>query len=237
MLIDVVEQVRRLAGSDSGLGAAARLSALNVPSGLYRILPLITIFAAVALFLALARSSELVVIRAAGRSALRLMLVPVTVAVLIGAAAVGVLNPLVAATSRQYDALSAAFFRGEQSVLSVGPEGVWLRQGSAGGQTVIRAARASLDGLQLEDVSFPDLFGRRRAAVAGRGAAGRPGSGGLAADRRQALDPDRSQSRTGRGRGGRRSTGFGPDARRHPRQLRGAVEHPVLGPAGLHPQP
>jgi lipopolysaccharide export system permease protein len=154
MLIDVVEQIRRLVGTSVGFRNAARLAALNVPSGIYRILPLITIFAGIALFLALARSSEMVVIRAAGRSALRLLLVPVTVAILIGVAAVTVFNPLVAATSQQYDALSSSFFRGEESVLSVSPEGIWLRQGSPGGQTVIRASRASRDGLQLYDVSF-----------------------------------------------------------------------------------
>lgn len=154
MLIDVVEQVRRLVGTEVGFGDAARLAALNVPSGIYRILPLITIFAGIALFLALARSSEMVVIRASGRSALRLLLVPVTVAVLIGGVAVTVLNPLVAATAQIYDKLSSSFFRGEESVLSISPEGVWLRQGGPDGQTVIRAARASLDGLQLYNASF-----------------------------------------------------------------------------------
>jgi lipopolysaccharide export system permease protein len=154
MLIDVVEQVRRLVGTAVGFRDAARLAALNVPAGVYRILPLITIFAAIALFLALARSSELVVIRASGRSALRLVLVPAGSAILIGAAAVTVLNPLVAATSQEYDDLSSSFFRGEESVLSVSPEGVWLRQGGPDGQTVIRAARATRDGMQLQDASF-----------------------------------------------------------------------------------
>ncbi len=154
LLIDVVEQARRMAGTPFGFGAAAELAALNVPGGVYRILPLIVILSAIALFLALSRSSELVVIRAAGRSALRLLMVPVGVALVLGVVAVTVFNPLVAATTKRYEERSAGFFRSSESVLSVSPEGLWLRQGGAEGQTVIRATRTSLDGLQLFDTTF-----------------------------------------------------------------------------------
>jgi lipopolysaccharide export system permease protein len=154
LLVDVVEQARRVVGTSFGFRQAAELAALNVPGGVYRILPLIVILSSIALFLALSRSSELVVIRAAGRSALRLLMVPVSVAVVLGVLAVTVFNPLVAATSKRYEERSAGFFRSEESVLSVSPEGLWLRQGGTEGQTVIRAARTSLDGMQMYDTSF-----------------------------------------------------------------------------------
>jgi lipopolysaccharide export system permease protein len=72
MLIEMVELVGRFPDSGVSLAQVAGLAALKVPQSLYRILPLIMILAAIALFLALARSSELVVVRASGRSALRL---------------------------------------------------------------------------------------------------------------------------------------------------------------------
>jgi lipopolysaccharide export system permease protein len=154
MLIDVVEQIHRFADTSVSFRQAVGLAVLNVPGGLYRVLPLVMILSAVALFLALARSSELVVIRAAGRSALRLLLVPMTVAFLIGVLSVMVLNPLVAATTKHYEEQSSRYLRGEESVLSVSPEGLWLRQGGADGQTVIRAAHANLDGTILQGVTF-----------------------------------------------------------------------------------
>ncbi len=155
LLIDVIDQLRRYSGSDISFGRAFYLSLLNVPESLYQILPLIMILSAIALFLGLARSSELVVVRAAGRSGLRFLLAPVTAALLIGLVAVAVMNPLVAATSKEYDALSAAYARGSSgSILSVSAEGLWMRQGDANGQTVIRADRAAPDGAELENVSF-----------------------------------------------------------------------------------
>ncbi|WGH79004.1 LPS export ABC transporter permease LptG [Jannaschia ovalis] len=157
--IDLMEQLRRLDGQDAGFGDGLRLALLNLPAALYQILPLIVILSTLALFLALARSSELVVIRAAGRSALRALLAPVAAAVLLGVAALIVVNPIVAATQAAYEREIAAFRTGLSSVLSVSEEGVWLRQGDAQGQTVIRAARSSLDGTVLFEATFISFDG------------------------------------------------------------------------------
>lgn len=153
-LIEMVEQLRRFAGVGLSLTETAELALLKVPESVYRILPMIMILTAIALFLALARSSELVVIRAAGRSALRMLTAPIVTALLIGGMAVAVLNPIVAGTAKRYETLSDRYRLGEGNVLSVTREGLWLRQGGEDGQTVIHAARANLDGTRLFDVSF-----------------------------------------------------------------------------------
>lgn len=154
LLIDLVEQVRRFDSETVSFADALGLTFLNVPAGIYRILPLIMILSTLALFLGLARTSELVVTRAAGRSALRALAAPVFVALVIGGLAVSVLNPIVAATSKQYEALATRYASGTESVLSISTEGLWLRQGSPAGQTVIRATRANLDGTELFGVTF-----------------------------------------------------------------------------------
>jgi lipopolysaccharide export system permease protein len=159
MLVEVVELIRKLRGDTVGFGQILGLAALRVPESLYRILPLLVILSSIALFLSLARSSELVVIRASGRSALRLLGAPVAVALALGAVAVAVFNPVVAATSKQYDDSVAQWSGGTPNVLSVSPEGLWLRQGGPDHQTVIRAAKANEDGTVLTDVTFLELDG------------------------------------------------------------------------------
>lgn len=156
-LIDMVEQIRRFDAARVGLPEAALLALLNVPASFYTILPLVMVLAAVALFLGLARSSELVVIRAAGRSALRMLVAPVSVAFLIGAIMVAVGNPIVSATSKRYEELADSYRAGGRQTVSIGREGVWMRQGSGSSeetQAVIRAARANLDATRLYDVTF-----------------------------------------------------------------------------------
>ncbi|WP_394177159.1 LPS export ABC transporter permease LptG [Yoonia maritima] len=153
MFLDIVEQLRRYASADAGFGAIFTLTLLNIPQGVYRILPLIMILSAIALFLNLSRSSEMVVTRAAGRSALRALNAPLLVALMIGLLAVGIINPIVASTSKEYEARSGAL-RGNDSVLAIGSSGLWLRQGGDTGQTVIQAQSANLDGTALSEVTF-----------------------------------------------------------------------------------
>ena len=151
--LDLIDQVRRFGGVDTTLRQIIGLTFLNVPQAIYRILPLIMIIASIALFLALARSSEMVVTRAAGRSALRALWAPVAVALGIGFLAVGLFGPIVAATSKQYEAQSSAL-TGDSKVLALSDSGIWLRQGNDQGQSVIHAKLANLDGTVLEQVTF-----------------------------------------------------------------------------------
>jgi lipopolysaccharide export system permease protein len=82
---------------------------------------------------------------------------PIATALAIGIFAVTVLNPLVAATSKEYDLRAAARATGGSdapAVLSLSAEGLWLRQGDAEGQTVIHANSVSTGGTELGGVSF-----------------------------------------------------------------------------------
>ncbi|TJZ93424.1 LPS export ABC transporter permease LptG [Paracoccus gahaiensis] len=158
-LIDMIEMIRRFSDRQIGLSGAARLAALNIAGSFYAILPLMTVLAGIALFLGLARSSEMVAIRASGRSALRVIAAPVAAALALGALTVGLLNPIVAATGSIYDEAVAEIGREGSQTVSVGDSAVWLRQamqedGREAGQIVIRARRASPDAVTLYDASF-----------------------------------------------------------------------------------
>ncbi len=158
-LIDMIEIIRRFSDRNIGLGGAARLAGLNIAGSFYAILPLMTVLAGITLFLGLARSSEMVAIRASGRSGLRVVRAPVATAILLGALTVGLLNPLVAATGSLYDEAVADIDRAGSQTVSLGDSAVWLRQavqqgGQEAGQIVIRASRASPDAVTLYDASF-----------------------------------------------------------------------------------
>ena len=153
ILIDLVDQLRRF-GSEASFGEVLALSFLNLPEGLYGIMPLVMVLATIAMFLGLARSSEMVVTRAAGRSALRALLAPTLVTLLIGAVTVAAFNPIVAATSKEFETREAALRAGAASILAIADDGLWLRQGSEVSQTVIRARATNLDGTELRDVTF-----------------------------------------------------------------------------------
>lgn len=159
LLIDTVEMIRRFSGSGIGLGGALGLAGLNIASSFYGILPLLTVLAGIALFLGLARTSEMVAIRASGRSALKVVAAPAVTAAVLGALTVALLNPLVAVTGARFDQAVAAIDRGSRQTVSLGDSAVWLRQAvvegsEEAGQIVIRARRASPDATTLYDATF-----------------------------------------------------------------------------------
>jgi lipopolysaccharide export system permease protein len=154
MLIDLIEQLRRFEGVDVSFGQLIRLTMLNAPEAISEILPLLMILSTIVLFVGLARSSELVVTRATGRSGIRALAAPLAVAAVIGGLAVSTLNPIVAATSKRYQQLSDTYRTGGPAALSLSGEGLWLRQGSPAGQSVIHATGYSADPLTLHDVTI-----------------------------------------------------------------------------------
>lgn len=151
-LLDLIEQVR--AFEDAAFSTVLKITLLNTPEGLYEMLPLVMILSSITLCLALARSSELVVARASGRAGLVSLFGPVMVALLAGAVSVAVFNPIVAATSQRYHDLRELQDSGGTSTLSIGREGLWLRQGDRRGQTVIHAERSNPNATLLHDVTF-----------------------------------------------------------------------------------
>lgn len=157
ILLDLIEQVSELSGTDATFTDVLGLAFLAAPSALYQILPLVMVLASIALFLSLARSSELVVTRAAGRSALRALSAPVTVTLVFGLLVIAMFNPIVAATSAQYDATKRALRGQAPRITAMGQEGLWMRQGDALTQTVIHATGSSLDGTVLSGVTFVTL--------------------------------------------------------------------------------
>lgn len=160
-LFSGVDYLRRYTEESATMGDIIHLTLLGMPETLYDIFPLILMLASLACFLRLARTSELVVMRAAGIAALRLIAVPVMASIVLGLLAVGLFNPFVAATMRESQILEDDIENESASFLSFSTEGIWLRQADPDGQTVIQAARANTSGTILSRVRMHRFDGSR----------------------------------------------------------------------------
>ncbi|HRO12044.1 LPS export ABC transporter permease LptG [Amaricoccus sp.] len=198
ILFTAVENMRRYDESGANPGDVIRVTLLQAPEILYQVFPLVLMLASLVTFLRFARTSELVVMRAAGISALRLIAVPVVAALLIGVGFVAAVNPFVAASIKRGQALVDDFGRDGDSLLSFSKEGVWLRQGDPGGQTVIQAMRTNADGTVLTGVTMHrfDDAGTLNARIQAPEAKLTPGAWNLSEAYEWRLDPDGSFNRT-----------------------------------------
>lgn len=176
LLVDLVELLRRASDREAGFPELVRLALLHALPVATTTFPFVFMLAAMATFARLARGSELVVTRAAGVSAWRLLAPVVVAAALLGVVAFAVVNPISAAMLTRYETLEARLLKGRESLLSISREGLWLRQSGTGGQVVIRARQSNGEGTELFDVSFfrfgerSELLGRTEAREARLGA-------------------------------------------------------------------
>lgn len=151
-LLIAVENFRVVASKDAPPGAALKLTLFDLPDVMSQTLPLVLMLAALATFVGLSRTSEMVIVRASGVSALRMLVLPILSAVGIGVIATLLFNPIVAASSIRAEQYRNELSGGGMNVLSVSGGSLWLRQGSDQGQTVIEASHASAEGTMLTGV-------------------------------------------------------------------------------------
>jgi lipopolysaccharide export system permease protein len=154
VVIDLVELMRTNERGLAGFGDLLSMALLHAPSVTITAAPFVVLLASMTVFAMLARSSELVVTRAAGVSAWRLITPAVFCAALLGVFAFSVYNPLASAFATRFEILEQRFFDESASRLALSDQGLWLRQGGEPGQTVIRAKRASSTIERLWDVSI-----------------------------------------------------------------------------------
>jgi lipopolysaccharide export system permease protein len=155
MLIDYIELLRHSANErDVSAWLVARTSLYRVPQLTERIMPFAVLIGAMVSFLSLSRRNELVIARSAGMSAWQFVRPAVILAIVFGAIATAVYNPMAALLHEQSKRLELQIFGGRsQSGLQATTTGFWLRQKSADGQSIIRAQTSSDQGLKLAGVT------------------------------------------------------------------------------------
>ena len=160
---NMIELVRR-AGEDGDFLRLLSLAALMTPRIALQVLPFTVMLATLAAYAGLARSSELVVTRAAGVSAWAVIAPSALCAAALGALGFALLNPVAAAMQSRAETVEARVFGGGER-FSVSAEGLWLRQSARdGGQTILHARGADPSATRLSDVTLYVYDGSDRVA-------------------------------------------------------------------------
>jgi lipopolysaccharide export system permease protein len=154
MLIEATALFGQFDQADIGVMDTLRLALLKAPASVYQLLPMIVVLGSLTLFLSFSRHGELVATRSAGLSSIRALLGPTIVALTIGVISVAAFNPMAATALRQFESETGRYASGTTSSFSLSRKGLWLRQGSDQGQTVIFAQKANFDATRLSGVTF-----------------------------------------------------------------------------------
>lgn len=153
VIVDLVELLGQNSDGNASFPSLIGMAILHAPSVTITAAPFTVLLASMTCFAWFARSSELVVTRAAGVSVWAVLFPVLASACLLGVVAFGIYNPIASAFAERFGSLEERYFGRSSSQLSVSADELWLRQGDDTGQTVIRASRASADVDRLWDVT------------------------------------------------------------------------------------
>jgi lipopolysaccharide export system permease protein len=152
-MIDFLEMLRRT-GDMNNVSALliAKITAFRLLFVTERIIPFAILVAAMSCYLSLSRRLELVVARSAGISAWQFISPALVVALLIGAAATTIYNPLSAILRERSVRLEETVFNAEGGAQGSGGS-FWVRQRGDDGQAIISAKVSRRQGIELGGVS------------------------------------------------------------------------------------
>lgn len=155
LLVDTVEQMRTV-GGDINLSpmVAIQLSAMKLPGLIEQTFPFAILVAAMMTYNQLSKTSELSVIRATGQSAWQFLAPVITLAILLGAFSMMVLNPAGSYLSERFESTRATLLEEGGQRAARPRTDIWLRQGSDQGQIVIHADSVDPSGQVFTGVKF-----------------------------------------------------------------------------------
>jgi lipopolysaccharide export system permease protein len=160
LLFDVIELLRQTSRiPEATLSVLVGMGLMRLPLVLQSGLPFAFLAAALITFWRLARSSELVIIRTAGVSVWQVLVPLFGLVLALGAVNVAVGNPVAAALFTQFERSAHALGLGGDNPFSLSRGGMWLREPSEQGFTVVHARDARQDNrvLHLTDVMIMEM--------------------------------------------------------------------------------
>ena len=155
ILVDTVEQLRTVgARANINIGFALYLALLKFPRLAEQTMPFAVLAGAIMTFRRLGRRAELPVIRASGLSAWSFLSPPISAALLIGLFTMMVISPMGATLNARFEEARSQLFNRNIANVATFESGIWLRDVSETGQTVINAASIDDQGAVLSDAKF-----------------------------------------------------------------------------------
>jgi len=155
VLVDFVETSRDVAArADVTALNALQLTALKTPLLVQETLPFIVLFGVLFTFFRLSRRSELIVMRASGYSAWRILAPAALLTLILGLLSTTVLNPMGAAANARFESLREDLMQGGAGAVRAGRGDVWLREADAAGFTIITASGIDADDAELINPLF-----------------------------------------------------------------------------------
>ncbi len=152
-LVDLVELLRRASDKEgASIGTIVEMAFLKAPQMGQAVFPFAILGGGMMAFTRMTRNQELVVARSAGVSVWQFLLPALVAALIIGVFRVTILNPVASVMTAKFEALENSVLRSGGNALAVSSQGLWIREKTATGHSVLHARGIVGKGDTLHDV-------------------------------------------------------------------------------------
>ena len=145
-VVDLIQAISEVEKAGAGFATALRLTALRTPQTVLLLSPFVFLFGTLFAYGKMARTSEVAVMRAAGLSVWRLVMVPALLAGALGLLTVSALDPLAAAMESRAQSVKNEMRGRSGQMLPQFRGGIWLRQEAGDAKARDAKARDAKDG-------------------------------------------------------------------------------------------
>lgn len=160
-LFEMVERIRRVSGvSEFGLLFASQMAIARLPKTVEQVFPFVMMVAAMITFWRLGKTSEYVVMRAAGVSVWNFLLPVCFATIIVGLINVMAVNPLAAELYGMYETLERRMDTKDPQAMMYSEQGLWIREALDDKKTMVMHAQKlqhENDGLLLRGLSIIEL--------------------------------------------------------------------------------
>jgi lipopolysaccharide export system permease protein len=154
-LVDFLELTRRFGDRpNASFTSISYLVLLRLPAFTEQLLPFAVLIGAMATFLTFSRRLEFVIARSAGLSVWQFTGSAAATAFLVGVFAVAVYNPLSASLKERANQFEATLLNERASLFQGSSTGIWVRQQSVDGQSILNAKASTEGGRRLTGVKI-----------------------------------------------------------------------------------
>ena len=142
-LFEMVERLRRISGHpELGIWFAVQLAIARIPKSAEQVFPFVMMIAAMVTFWRLSKTSEFVVMRAAGLSIWG-FLTPVCIAtIVVGIINVALVNPISANLYNLFETLERRMDTKNMSAMSFSDQGLWIREAISDDKVMVLQAKS-----------------------------------------------------------------------------------------------
>ena len=139
-ILNLFEEINFFKDFDVGINVPIIMSALFVPSLLYKMFPFIILLSGIWFFLKIKKTDEVVAIKVSGISNFSIIIVPSILSIILGVFFITLINPISSVLVKKYESIKGIYEKEHDYLAAINVNGIWIKEKNFGKNYIIRSS-------------------------------------------------------------------------------------------------